>query len=48
MAVRIALIATLVAFIGFSVWARVDGPCSMFQYTSVKNLPARCAPGVTK
>jgi hypothetical protein len=32
----------LVAVMGFGIWAHFDGPCGLYKYAKVGDVPARC------
>jgi hypothetical protein len=39
---RVLAVLLAVAVVSFSIWAWFAGPCSLYSFSAVKNVPARC------
>lgn len=39
------LAVVMVALLGFGLWARVSGPCSLWSWFPAKDIPGRCIMG---
>jgi hypothetical protein len=38
----VLMVLVALSLLGFGVWARVAGPCSLWSWAPAKEVPARC------
>lgn len=45
---EIVIIVFMVVFMAFAIWAAVSGPCTLYKFAPIREVPARCLEGYTK